>query len=302
MTSSIAQKWRDSTVPLYNAYGPTEVSICATIKKVIPEGPVRSIGRPLKHVGVYIMDGNYRKQPSMVRGQICITGTGVMQGYLGNHTLTSGCIQSPDENDARERLYATGDIGFALPNGEIVCLGREDQQVKFHGYRIELQEVEQCFCSLPTVKNAVAFIDNQILVCIYTADTQLSDDEIYQYLCKRLPAYMIPGIFQYEMDLPMLVNGKPDRIKIKQCYQQNNKTRNSRQDEITKAIIDCWSKLFQQKNIDQNSNFFELGGDSLLIMQFIEAMDSQYPGSLKVADVFRLPIVSRLAAFIDDQR
>ena len=104
------------------------------------------------------------------------------------------------------------------------------------------------------------------------------------------------------MDLPILVNGKPDRIKIRQCYQQKSKTRNSRQDEITKAIIDCWSKLFQQENIDQSSNFFELGGDSLLIMQFIEAMDLQYPSSLKVADVFRLPVVSRLAAFIDDQR
>lgn len=143
---------------LWNMYGPTETTIWSTIKKITPGGQV-TIGKPINNTSVYIMDEHGNLLPSGRSGEICIGGEGVAEGYLNRPELTSKRFL-PDAYTTVQntRLYRTGDVGKILPDGNIKCMGRIDQQVKIRGHRIEPGEIENAIAQLPDVKQAVVAV------------------------------------------------------------------------------------------------------------------------------------------------
>ena len=300
MTRSVIENWKDC-VKLYNAYGPTEATICSTIELIKNEYRVNSIGYPLRNVKIYIMDSMFRKQPSMVKGMICISGVGITRGYLNDRSLTDKYIKNIVIDGVEERIYITGDIGMALPDHQIVYLGREDYRIKYRGYRIELNEIEQCVCMHSSIKNAVVRLEGNMLVCYYTSDSEIAPNCIVEFVSSYLPYYMIPGNFVRLDEFPVTINGKIDYEQIKKKYLLHKEKADRQYDCVVKDIIECWKTLFDRSDINENSNFFELGGNSLMIMQFIEELEKSYPNTLKVADIFKFPGVTQLACHIEKQ-
>ncbi|MEH2230338.1 MAG: non-ribosomal peptide synthase/polyketide synthase [Nostoc sp.] len=160
----------------FNAYGPTEASVCATIAKCTPLDEKVTIGRPIANKQIYILDSHLQPVPIGVPGELHIAGVGLARGYLNRLQLTQEkFINNPFSDEPDSRLYKTGDLARYLGDGNIEYLGRIDNQVKVRGFRIELGEIEAVLSQHPLVQEGVVVaIDN-------TGD-------------KQLAAYLVPAL------------------------------------------------------------------------------------------------------------
>ncbi|WP_181243733.1 non-ribosomal peptide synthetase, partial [Chamaesiphon polymorphus] len=140
----------------FNAYGPTEGTVCATVSEPLDGSKPAPIGKPIPNVRVYILDDRLQPVPVGVPGELYIAGVGIARGYLNRPDLTAEkFISNPYDNEPYERLYKTGDRARYLPDGNIEFLGRIDHQVKLRGYRIELGEIESLLSKHSQVREAV---------------------------------------------------------------------------------------------------------------------------------------------------
>ncbi len=156
LPKELADKLLDRSAEVWNMYGPTETTIWSTIKKLNRNDTLLTIGTPINNTSVYIIGIDGRPAPVGQPGEILIGGMGVAEGYLHRPELTAErFITNEYTLDQSQKLYRTGDLGKMLPNGEIVCLGRIDNQVKIRGHRIELGEIESALMAQDGVKQAV---------------------------------------------------------------------------------------------------------------------------------------------------
>ena len=201
---------------VYNTYGPTETTICATYNHIDETGNASMIGSPVEHSSVFILDQNFNLLPMNVCGEIFIGGSGVARGYLNNPELTaSKFLVNPF--DLSSRLYRTGDLGRWLADGTIEYLGRKDDQVKIRGYRIELGEIESVIQTYPGVGHSVVVvredeIGNKRLIA-YVVCKGIKE-EIRNHVKSRLPDYMVPAHWIEVDSLPMTPNGKIDKKSL----------------------------------------------------------------------------------------
>lgn len=206
---------------LHNLYGPTEAAIDVTSwtwdGQALAENQSPPIGRPIWNTRIYILDGEGQPVPVGAPGEIHIGGVGVARGYLNRPELTrERFIPSPFVRG--ERLYKTGDLGQYLPNGDIEFLGRNDQQVKINGLRIELGDIESQLLRCPGVREAVVLarednLGNKRLVAYYSLleGSQVSVADLNSHLATTLPYPMTPAAYVRLNDLPLTSNGKLDR-------------------------------------------------------------------------------------------
>ncbi|MCP5052834.1 MAG: amino acid adenylation domain-containing protein, partial [bacterium] len=184
---------------VYNTYGPTETTICASYHKLDEdEGFSIPIGKPIANYQVYIMDARNRLLPIGIPGELCISGAGVTMGYLNRPELTGKKFElSPT-------LYHTGDLARWLPDGSIEYLGRIDRQVNIRGFRIELEEIENQLLKHEDIHQvAVLAIGNDSICAYFTAISQKTVRELRQYLALELPGYMIPAYFVQLERMPL---------------------------------------------------------------------------------------------------
>ncbi|MBE9059362.1 class I SAM-dependent methyltransferase, partial [Sphaerospermopsis sp. LEGE 08334] len=184
----------------FNAYGPTESSVCATIAKCTPDDEKVTIGRPIANAQVYILDSQLQPVPVGVRGEIHIGGVGLARGYLNRPELTQEkFIANPFSDEPHSRLYKTGDLARYLPDGNIEYLGRVDNQVKVRGFRIELGEIEDVLTQYPLVQESVviARVDN-------TGEKQLVAYLVPALKNKVLPQQLAQWQSEYVGDWQML--------------------------------------------------------------------------------------------------
>jgi amino acid adenylation domain-containing protein len=176
VSSDVVRKW-SSGRRLFNAYGPTEATVCATVAQVQDTNQKPPIGRPIANVKVYILDDYLQPVPIGVAGELHIGGVGLAKGYLNREELTNlKFIANPFSSVLGDRLYKTGDLARYLPDGNIEFIGRIDNQVKIRGYRIELEEIEALLSRHPQVREAV----------VIHREDQPGD--------KRLVAYVVPEV------------------------------------------------------------------------------------------------------------
>ncbi|WP_316749141.1 non-ribosomal peptide synthetase [Pedobacter gandavensis] len=141
---------------LWNMYGPTETTIWSTLKEVKKEDELITIGKPIFNTSIYLVNENGQLVPPGNIGEILIGGEGLAAGYLNQPELTAEkFIKDTFSGADQARLYKTGDLGKFTEDGEVICLGRSDQQVKIRGHRIELGEIENALTDLEAVKQAV---------------------------------------------------------------------------------------------------------------------------------------------------
>ncbi|ORX65072.1 acetyl-CoA synthetase-like protein, partial [Anaeromyces robustus] len=213
-----------SNCSIYNSYGPTECTVDASIKLINEsENNYITIGKPIRNCNIYILDKYFKPVPIGVEGEIFIGGYGVGKGYLNREELTKEkFIENPfnfDNDKHNEIIYRTGDLGKWTLHGEIEYLGRIDFQVKIHGQRIELEEIESTIKEVKGIEDSVV-IDkvkengDKYLVCYYVKnnDNQIvKGKDIRNYLKNKLPLYMVPNYFKNINNIPITINGKLDK-------------------------------------------------------------------------------------------
>ncbi|MCP4221289.1 MAG: amino acid adenylation domain-containing protein, partial [bacterium] len=206
------------TATVYNTYGPTEGTVCATYHECRPEesGDI-SIGRPIANYRVYILNKTGRLLPPGVPGELCIGGAGVARGYLNRPQLTAEKFRTLHPGMHQPHvLYSTGDQVRLMPDGNIAFMGRLDNQINIRGYRVETGEIQHYLSSHPQIGEAVV-IDKQddegdIFLCAYfTAASDLQTIELREYLAAQLPEHMIPSYFIQLDKIPLASTGKVDK-------------------------------------------------------------------------------------------
>jgi len=292
-----------------NMYGPTETTIWSTIGDV-PDGkaPV-SIGRPLAHQTVYVLDQQGRQLPPGVMGEIVIGGDGVARGYWERPELTAERFQpDPFRPGTSARMYRTGDSGRYRADGQIECHGRLDHQVKIRGYRVELGEIEALLCLHPAVAEAVVIMredtpnDHRLVAYLRsTGDSKPDVDELKSSLRSRLPLFMIPAAFVWLATMPLTPNGKLDRRSLP--APRGAAVAAARSAEASTGaeamVAEIWRRVLGVDACGLNDNFFDLGGHSLLVVQVLTELRLKVSRPIQLTDLFKYTTIHALARFIE---
>ncbi len=300
-TADLVQKW-GAKRQFFNAYGPTEITVIATVKQCDPTDPIAPIGQPITNTQTYLLDQELQPVPIGVPGELYIGGVGVARGYLNRSQLTQERFIANPFGEGR--LYKTGDLCRYLPDGNLVFLGRIDHQVKIRGFRIELGEIETTLRQHPNVQDVVVVAvseENQKRLIAYLAP-QLTDSKVTElrcYLKQKLPDYMIPSAFISLKQFPKTPSNKidrkalpaPDIIPSTVPYAPPHS-------QAEHQIATVWKQVLNRQELSIHDSFFDVGGHSLLVIQVHSLLEPNYP-FLKVIDLFSYPTIHGLATYLD---
>lgn len=299
-------KSRYPNTKLINMYGITETTVHVTYKEVtndIINANTCNIGVPIPTLSIYILDKNKQLVPIGVKGEIYVGGEGVALGYLNRTELTNErFIDNPYKPG--ERIYRSGDAGRWYANGEIEYLGRLDYQVKIHGFRVELGEIESKIMSYKEIKDVVVLAkenecgDNSLTAYI-VCDKSVNLSHLRNYLNSLLPQYMIPSNYVYLAKMPLTSNGKVDK-KALQLIKHEHVAKSEYcppRNKTEKMLVDIWEEVLRVDKIGIKDNFFELGGDSLSIIQ-VQVKSFNKNWGIKTQDYYSYPTIEQLYEMI----
>ncbi|CZF83761.1 non-ribosomal peptide synthetase [Grimontia marina] len=313
--------------------GPTETTVFNIWHKISkPASDYEKIpyGKPYPNNHYTIVDANGRECPLYVVGEMVCSGVHVSRGYLNNPQAS---LQSffVSEEDNQSRCYRTGDMGYKSSDGNVYIVGRKDNQVKIHGYRIELDEIEFTVeRELPFIDRCIAKVigenNNRTLVLFYALNQAGSNDqnqrrlletkdaniieknpdsqtvmEIKRSISNHLPVQMVPKRY-FEVDaFPLTQNGKVDRSKllVSDVQKEVNVQIVSKVSDTEQKLLSLWRTELGNNDINIDDNFFAVGGDSVKLVNLHAKIASSFSVEIKLVDLFGLFCVRDLAAFID---
>ena len=276
------QTFRQTQARLFNVYGPTEATIYASWKEILPQDTSITIGRSVAGGQLVVVNSAGKLQPLGIEGELCLAGVGLATGYVDDTALTME--KFPAKILGGQRGYLTGDRVRMLVNGEVEYLGRADAQIKLRGYRIELGEVEHALRQQDGIHDAAvllvektghkqlrAFVQPSegVDATITPPDHPLCEKLWRSTLRQLLPSYMLPNTLSWVAAIPRLASGKLDRAALSGAEHRPNlqgKVPPKTDDE--RAMVKIWANVLglPRDRIDLHSNFFELGGDSLMLI------------------------------------
>jgi len=305
-SAALVKNWRPHR-RFFNAYGPTETTICATVYRVEDNAPP-AIGMPIANTQVYILDSQFQHLPIGIPGELYVSSVGLARGYLNRPGQTAASfIPNPFSAEPGTRLYRTGDLACYRDDGAIAFLGRLDHQVKLRGLRIELGEIEARLVQHPAVAEAIVIAhaqdnDVQLLAYCCSSEPKISTTELRQFIAATLPTYMVPNQFIVLETLPLLPNGKVDRKALPHPEEQPRETPMVAPRNQTEAdLVEIWQRILNRPDIGVEDSFFELGGHSMLATQVITHIQTQFGISLPLRQIFEAPTIAGLAHSIDEQ-
>ncbi len=294
---------------LHNLYGPTEAAIdvtyfdCDNLSKSSKFVP---IGKSIANNKVFIADKNLNEVPKGEEGEIVIQGINLARGYLNSKVKT-------DESFVLDpfgvRTYKTGDFGVEFPDGNIKYLGRKDNQVKIRGNRIELDEIRKVILENSSISECCVIDSDELnedkkVICFYISNQPIHEEDLVQILGRYLPAYSIPNLFIKIKEIPTTLHGKLDRNKLLSLVNQDvSSVADSEQKTYTQTqqtVIKILKKHLKTK-VGIDSNFFRMGGNSLLSMVAINEINTKFKIKLPISSFFKNPTPSKLAHIIDTQ-
>jgi amino acid adenylation domain-containing protein len=300
--------WR-ADVELIELYGMTESAVvCSSYRPEAGFAAHYCIGRPHPTTRFHVFNRDLQRQPPGIPGELHIGGLTLATGYLNQPELTAERFIA-DPGAPGQRLYKTGDRVRVLADGQFEFLGRVDHQVSLRGVRIELGEIEALLATHPQVRKAVAHVmtlasGERTLVAFYTthvtpADPGVLAESLREHLSRDLPDYMRPTMFQYLETLPLNPNGKVDRRQLPVPQPRVRAAHLAPGTETELARL--WSELLKAE-VDAESNFFEIGGNSLLATQLVNRAKLHFGIELPVTALFESPTVRQLAVMVEQKR
>lgn len=294
---------------LINMYGITETTVHVTFKELSDsdlDSSVSVIGKEISTLITYVLSPATMIQPAGVPGELYVGGAGVARGYLNRPELTSErFIQNPFGN-VNDKLYRTGDVVVRRSTGELEYLGRSDRQVKIRGFRIELAEIESALLSHPSVSNCTVTVDKQTagterLVAYVVPVGVISRTELISHVGSMLPHYMVPSFIVELTSLPFTHNGKIDtaalrRIPIATTTDLNEPVALT---AVQAQLVGIWKEVLGVSDVGINDDFFDLGGDSILLIRLLAKQKSALSKEISVSDFYHGPTIQSVARILD---
>jgi amino acid adenylation domain-containing protein len=304
--------YSQTNAKLYNLYGPTEASLAVTYWVCEPDGKERviPIGCPMSNVRIYILDKQLQPVPIGVAGELHIGGKAPGRGYLKRPDLTAEkFIPDAFSEKGGELLYKTGDLARYRSDGAIEFLGRLDHQVKIRGMRLELGEVEAALAQHSDVREAVVLAQeitagNESLVgyVVSKQEPPPSGDELRNYLRRTLPEYMVPAAIVVLTELPLLSNGKLNRRALPKPEGLLSQPEEyiAPENDLEQSIAAIWQQAFKVEKVSIHSNFFDLGGNSLLLAKVHSMLRTALKREIQLVELFQHTTIHSLAKHLGE--
>jgi amino acid adenylation domain-containing protein len=297
---------------LINGYGPTEgttFTCCHTITREDAQGTSIPIGKPISNTQVYLLDATLQPVPMGEPGELCVAGDGLARGYLNQPELTAEkFIPHPFSDEPGSRVYRTGDLARYRSDGTIEFLGRVDNQVKVSGFRIELGEIETVLMEHSNVQSAVVVArqdapgEKKLVAYVVLRRQENDRNELRTFLQKKLPTYMVPSELVVLTSLPLSPNGKVDRgaLPAPQTIRAevSEAPVSSPQTDLEQKIAAIWQRVLGLKQVSVDDNFFDLGGDSLQLLDAHAELQKIVSSPLTIIDLFEYTTISDLAKYL----
>ncbi|MBA2711519.1 MAG: amino acid adenylation domain-containing protein [Tatlockia sp.] len=288
---------------LLNGYGPTENTTFSTTHEITLDSLAYTsipIGQPISQTEIYVLSKQMKPIPAGFEGELYLGGAGLARGYFQNESLTrERFIANPFCTG--ESIYKTGDKVVALPNGELLFLGRNDRQLKIRGFRVELDEMERLILTHPQISQAVIVAkegagDKQLIAyCVLSSETSL--ERLWQELRQKMPANLLPTKISIIDAIPLTANGKLDLTRLP---KEENAAKNyvEAKTEVEEQLVSIWSQVLELEQISIKDNFFDLGGNSLLIIQLRSLIQDAFDQVVSVTDIFQYPTIQSFSKFL----
>lgn len=284
------------TASLHNLYGPTEAAIDVTYHAIGRVETVRSvpIGRPIWNTKIHVLNQYGQICPIGIEGELYIEGICLADGYIGQPNLTAERFIVGTNG---KRLYRTGDLARWRHDGEIDYLGRQDQQVKINGQRIELEEIDAVLCKHPQVQQACTNMhDGRIVAYILKSVNELDKNELLTFCRKYLPLYMLPQHILFLSELPLSKNGKLDRKALPAPPSIKSYGEDVPSNLIEQRLCEYFADVLELSVVTPDENFFELGGNSLSAVDVAARISAGLGWKITIASIFAHPSPKLLAA------
>lgn len=301
-----------------NAYGSLETTLSTTIydpENATEASNTRSeipIGKAIANTKIYILDRRSQPVPIGIPGEIYISGIGTAQGYFNRPDLTSEkFIPNPFSSESGAYLYRSGDLGRYLSDGNIEFLGRLDNQVKIHGFRIELAEIETIIGQYPGVQKTVVIAKEDVPedkhLVAYLVPQQgetLENEQLLNFLQQKLPEHLLPSAFAIVDSLPLNANGQVDRQALPALNPTNSKIEKTfvaAEEPLQIQLTEIWENVLGIRPIGITDNFFDLGGHSLIAVRLFAEIEKIVGKTLPLSILLQAPTIEKLANLIGEK-
>jgi len=317
LLGSDVSKWMETygeEVRLVNLYGPSETTMTKFYHIVEPADREREsipLGKPMKGArGVVVDEGGGICAPGQV-GEILIRTPYRSLGYVDDPETTAAVfVQNPFSRNPDDVVYRTGDLGTVGPDGNFEFVGRRDHQVKVRGVRIEPAEIEARLNAYPAIENVgvvarTGETGERYLCAYYAAHREIDLEELQAFLAETLPEYMMPSAFVELDELPTTPSGKIDRNALAEAEEKKSQASLSAGEPRTMIeglLAEIWSEALHVEHVGVHSNFFDLGGHSLVAMRVLARVTQVFGIEVPLREFFESPTLATMAREIEAAR
>ncbi|MEO1625880.1 MAG: amino acid adenylation domain-containing protein, partial [Bacteroidota bacterium] len=296
------------SINIFNEYGPTEATVGCTVEKMAEKVDRITIGRPIDAAEIYILDAQQNLCPIGSWGELCIGGNGLALGYRHRPELTAEkFVENTSLREESVRLYRSGDIARWLPDGRIEYKGREDEQFKIRGHRVELGEIEAGINALDGVAASAVLaseLDGEKLLTAYVVlEGSAKIESLRNALSFQLPDYLVPEKWEQVNSIPLTNNGKIDKVALleqpKDAPVETNDYLKAAETDTEICLVEIWKQYLKLEAVGIDQDFFQLGGHSLKGVNILMAIQERLQVKLELQDIFSCPTIAELAEKID---
>ena len=290
------------TTKIINGYGPTEFTVCSSyyILEQDEKHDNIPIGRPVPNSISVVVDTLGRLVPQGTVGELCLIGHQISRGYWKQDELTGKrFVDCPFLSG--QKMYRTGDLVRWNEEGLLEYIGRIDNQVKLHGYRIELEEVENKMTQCPGVVSAAVVVHKQgnieFIVGYYTSEGNQELPDIQETLMAELPSYMVPSQLIRINQMPLTHNGKINH-KALPVPTISSETRVAPETEMEKQVLELIAEMLNTTQIGVTDNLFHWGLSSLAAMRLSALLQRRFKVYVKMVEIMKRPTVRAIASLL----